>query len=131
MKACNLPRVKKRKIDDDGIPVGVANDNPLLDNRVYVVEWLDGHTEELMANVIAENLFAQVDDEGNRFVLLDDIVDHRKSADALSGDDGFIVTRERYEASSSYYPRMGIVCSMEGSIHDVGYLERYEKCIIH
>lgn len=90
-ESMQFARVKRRKIDDDGIPVGVANDNPLLDNRVYVVEWLDGHTEELMANVIAENLFAQVDDEGNRFVLLDDIVDHRKSEDALSGDDGYIV----------------------------------------
>ena len=91
-ESMQFAKVKKRKIDDDGIPVGVANDNPMLDNRIYVVEWLDGHTEELMANVIAENLFAQVDDEGNRFVLLDDIIDHRKSADALSGDDGFITS---------------------------------------
>lgn len=91
-ESMQFARVKKRKVDEDGIPVGVANDNPLCDNRVYIVEWLDGHTEELMANVIAENLFAQVDDEGNRFVLLDDIVDHRKSADALSGDDGYIMS---------------------------------------
>ena len=85
-------RVKKRKIDDDGVPVGVANDNPLMDNRIYVVEWADGHTEELMANIIAENLFAQIDDEGNRFVLLDDIIDHRKSEEALSGDDAFVIS---------------------------------------
>lgn len=88
--AMQFAQVKKRKIDSDGVPIGVANDNPLFDNRVYVVEWLDGHTEELMANIIAENLFSQIDNEGNRFVLLDDIVDHRKSVNALSGDDSFI-----------------------------------------
>jgi hypothetical protein len=43
-----------------------------------------------MANIIAENLFAQVDDEGHRCVLLDNIIDHRSTGDYISGDDGFI-----------------------------------------
>lgn len=85
-------KVTKRVKDNDGNPIGVANDNPIMDSRLYIVEWNDGRTEEVMANVIAENLFAQVDDEGNSFVLLDDIIDHRKSDKALSGDDGFITT---------------------------------------
>ena len=42
----------------DGNPIGIANDNPILDSRIYVVEWSDGRTEDLMANIIAENLFA-------------------------------------------------------------------------
>jgi len=82
--------VLKRKKDNDGNPIGIANDNFILDSRVYIVEWSDGRTEELMANIIAENLFAQVDDEGHRFVLLDDIIDHRSTEDYISGDDGFI-----------------------------------------
>jgi hypothetical protein len=35
-------------------------------------------------------LFAQVDDEGHRYVLLDDIIDHRSTGDYISGDNGFI-----------------------------------------
>jgi hypothetical protein len=86
-------KVTKRMRDNDGNPIGVANDNPILDTRLYEVEWHDGRREALAANVIAENLFAQVDDEGNRHVLLQDIVDHRKSDDAVSGDDAFFTSQ--------------------------------------
>jgi hypothetical protein len=83
-------RVLKRKKNSDGNPVGIANDNLILDSRMYVVEWSDGRTEELMANIIAENLFSQVDDEGNRYVLLDDIIDNQNTEGYISGDNGFI-----------------------------------------
>ena len=42
---------------------------------MYEVEYQDGHMEALAANLIAENLFAQVDEEGNRSVMFDKIVD--------------------------------------------------------
>jgi hypothetical protein len=83
-------RVLKRKKDNDGNPIGIANDNPIFDSRVYIVEWSDRRTEELMANIIVENLFAQVNDEGHQYVLLDDIIDHRSTGDYISGDNGFI-----------------------------------------
>ena len=38
---------------------------------------MDGHEETMTANLIAEYLFSQVDDDGNRQVLLDEIIDHR------------------------------------------------------
>jgi hypothetical protein len=84
-------RVTKRLRDKDGIPIGTANDNPILDTRMYEVEYLDGHKASLAANTIAQNLFAQVDEEGNRHVLLDEIVDHRKDSTAVEADDAFIV----------------------------------------
>jgi hypothetical protein len=83
-------RVFKRKKDSDGNPIGIASVNPILDSRMYVVESSDGRTEELMANIIAENVFSQVDDEGNRYVLLDDIINHQNTEGYISGDDGFI-----------------------------------------
>ena len=51
-------RVKKRLRDKDGLPIGTANDNPILDSRMYEVEFPDGHTTSLAANVIAENLYS-------------------------------------------------------------------------
>ena len=39
------------------------------------------------ANVIAENLFSQVDSEGRDFTLLREIMDHRKDDSATSKDD--------------------------------------------
>ena len=55
-------RVTKRLRDANGIPIGTANDNPILDSRIYEVEYADGYKASLTANAIAENLFTQVDD---------------------------------------------------------------------
>ena len=52
--------------DKEGKPIGNAHHNPLLDSRKYEVEYADGQVEELTANIIAENLIAQVDEEGHR-----------------------------------------------------------------
>ena len=51
--------------DANGIPIGTASDNPILDTRLYEVEYVDGHKASLSANVIATNLFYQIDKEGN------------------------------------------------------------------
>ena len=82
--------VVSRKRDADGNPIGKANSNPILDTRVYEVQFPDGHLEEYSANVIAESMYSQVDDEGNQFLLLQEIVDHRKDSQALSKDDMYV-----------------------------------------
>jgi hypothetical protein len=86
-------RVVKRLRDKDGLPIGAAHDNPILDTRMYEVKFQDGHRASLAANTIAENLFAQIDDEGNRHVLFDKIVDHRTNGKQLLQQDAFITTR--------------------------------------
>jgi hypothetical protein len=70
-------RVVKRMRDKDGLPIGTANDNPILDSRMYEVEFQDGYRTSLAANAIAENLFAQIDDEGNRHVMFQEVIDNR------------------------------------------------------
>ena len=50
--------VKRRVNDTEGNPMGTAHDNPLLDSRKYEVKYVDGHIEELTANIIAENIIA-------------------------------------------------------------------------
>ena len=86
-------RVVKRARGQDGNPIGIRNNNPLLDTREYVVEFSDGSTAEYNANVIAENLFSQIDSEGRQYVLLKEIVDHRKDAGAIPVSDGFIISK--------------------------------------
>ena len=46
----------------------------------------------LSANAIAKNLFAQVDDEGNRFVLFEAIVDHTVNGKQLTPSKNIITT---------------------------------------
>ena len=82
--------VTGRKRDADGNPVGRRNTNPILDSRVYEVEFPDGHVEEYAANVIAECIYSQVDDEGNQFLLLNEIIDHKRDESALQWKDMWI-----------------------------------------
>jgi hypothetical protein len=71
-------KVVARKCASNGNPVGTVHSNPIVDTRVYEVFFQDGHVEEYAANVIAENMYAQVDIEGNHFTLLQEIVGHKK-----------------------------------------------------
>jgi hypothetical protein len=83
----------KRLRDGNGLPIGTANNNPILDTRMYEVEYPDGHKAALAANAIAENMFAQTDMEGNRHVLFEVIIDHRADGSELKQQDAFITTR--------------------------------------
>ena len=83
--------VRKRIRDDEGNPVGKAHKNPLLDSRKYKVEYADGQVDELTANIIAENLIAQVDEEGRRQMMLSEIIDHRVFPDAIPRSQGTYV----------------------------------------
>ena len=88
-----LARVTKRLKDANGLPIGLANENPILDTRMDEVEYLDGERMSLAANNIAENLFAQIDDDGNHQVLMDEIIGHRSNEHAIKQQDTFIVTK--------------------------------------
>ncbi len=76
-------RVSARKRDRDSNPVGLANSNPILDTRSYIIKFDDNDQTKLTANLIAESLFSQCDPDGNQYVLLDEIVDHRRLPTAI------------------------------------------------
>jgi hypothetical protein len=61
-----------------GEPVGHAHANPFFNSREYEVEFTDGTIEQYAVNVIANIMYAQVDNEGNMIQLLDEIMDHKK-----------------------------------------------------
>ena len=84
-------RVTKRMRDNEGLPIGRASHNPLLDSRQYEVEYADGNVEALTANIIAENLIARVDEEGRQQMMLDKIIDHRTTPEAIPKSKGTYV----------------------------------------
>ncbi len=73
MKGC----VTSQKRDKDGNPFGMANANPILDTHEYTFTFDDGDETVLNAYLIAEAMYAQCDPDGNQYVLLDSIIDHR------------------------------------------------------
>ena len=53
---------------------------------------MDFHEAELEANTATENIFAHIDGEGNKFMHLDTISNHRVNGEVLKHDDGFITS---------------------------------------
>ena len=87
-----LDRVTKCIRNANGLPIGKAGDNPILDTRMYEVEYADGENSDFSANLIAENMFTQIDKEGNRHVFMDNITDHWFDEAAVKSQDAFVTT---------------------------------------
>jgi hypothetical protein len=89
-----------QKQDHNGNPVGISNSNPLLDTLVYQVKFSDGSTKEDVANIIAENMYAQVDDDkGHQFNMMDELVNHQKDNKTTSTKDSYITIKGRQHPS--------------------------------
>ena len=71
---------------------GTYNKNPILDTRLYDVMFPDGTVCQYAANIIAENMYSQVDSNRHHTVLLKEITKDRKSAMAVSIDDNVLVS---------------------------------------
>ncbi len=69
--------VMAQKRAAEGNPKGRANPNPILDTCEYTVTFDDGDVTDLTANLIAESMYAQCDPDGNQYVLLDSLINHR------------------------------------------------------
>jgi hypothetical protein len=64
-----------------------------MDTREYEIEFTDGAVERYTANIIAENMFAQIDEEGNMYAIMDEICDHKKDETAVPISEGTYRTR--------------------------------------
>ena len=72
-----------------------------MDTREYEVEFIDGTTERYSANIMAENIYSQCDLEGNQYLVLKEIVDHKGDESALHIGDGYTVGR-----NSNLHPKI-------------------------
>ena len=82
---------RRRIKNKDGSPAITYHRIPMMDTREYELEYDDGNHDWYFANVIAENLYSQIDSEGNQFLVLEDISDHHKYGMAIEVDDGFTI----------------------------------------
>ena len=79
--------VISRAKDDDDNAIAEYNRNPILDGRAYDVMFPDGAVQQYSANVIAQNLYSQVDEEDYRYQLLAGILTHRKNEQAVEKEN--------------------------------------------
>jgi hypothetical protein len=83
-----IAKIIRRKRDSAGNPIGVASDNPILDSRIYELEYPTGRIEEYSVNTIVENLVQQVGQEGFDHGIMKEIIDHQKDEDvAIKSSD--------------------------------------------
>ena len=80
-------RIASQKRDADGHPIGLSNDNWILDTRKYVVQFDDGNFTELTANKIAESVYSQCDPDGYEYYFFDAIIIHRRLSSAIALKD--------------------------------------------
>eukprot|EP00957_Ditylum_brightwellii_P149897 11416440-Ditylum_brightwellii.AAC.1 len=83
--------VLRCKCTADDILWGTANTNAILDTRVYKCKFPTVVMEYFGANVIAKTVYADVDDEGHFYSILDGILNHQKNEEAISKEDGWFV----------------------------------------
>ena len=89
-----LGKVNRRSVDDSGSIIGTYSENPIMNSIVYEVEFPDGELQEYAANILAENMLSQVDDEGHNILLMRDIIDYKKDeAIAVPMEDKYLLTR--------------------------------------
>jgi len=86
-------KVMGKVMGEDGIANGTYDSNPYLNTMRYNVEFSDGMVREYNANVIAENLYQQVDADGYHHTLVDTIADDWKRSNAIEKKDGYVQTK--------------------------------------
>ena len=60
---------------------------------MYEVEYCHGYIAVMASSIIAESLFTKVDQEGNRFVLIESIMDKRTDGTQTLQKDTFVITK--------------------------------------
>jgi hypothetical protein len=78
------------KRDREGSLHGLRNANPILE-----VEFPNSEAAEYAANIIAENMYAQCDAEGNQYLLMDSLVDYKSDGHAIKVADMFVIRNGR------------------------------------
>ena len=67
----------------------------MLNTVIYEVEFPDGQVNDYAANVIAENMLTQVDEDGYSLTMMKGIFDWQKDGEvAVAKEDKYIVTRQ-------------------------------------
>jgi len=66
---------------------GTYHVEPTLETREYEVMFSDRAAKEYSANIIAENIFAQINQAGEEKLLICEIIDHKTDGSAVHADD--------------------------------------------
>ena len=70
-----LVTIKRRTTNINGDQVGTYDKQPFINTIMYNAEFRDGVIRNYGVNIIAQNLYSQVDEQGHSYCLLDSIIE--------------------------------------------------------
>ena len=80
----NIDTVKQRATNANELAIRRAHNNLLIDTREYEDDFEYGITNRYFTNVIAENVYYQLNSEGNQTLDMSEIIDHQKDGSAVT-----------------------------------------------
>lgn len=87
-------KVLRRSVDNVGKTTGVYDTDPALNTMIYDVKFPDGAVQKYAANIIAQNVLEQVEDESGHYSQrLKRVLDHRREGNAVSKGKKYLTTR--------------------------------------
>ena len=87
-----IAKVVKWMKNNEGNPMWMSNKNPIVDTKVHDIKLPDGFCQPVAANLIAENLFAKVNQEEKSQKLINMIIDVRKTDKAVKDKHAFDIS---------------------------------------
>jgi hypothetical protein len=129
MKYWLAAQVKRRALGLDGTVVGNYHNNPKMNSIVHEVEFPSGQVKEYAANVIAEHMLSQINEDGYSSTLMESIVDHMK--DEATTVSIALGHSSRPATGKKIYRRLEVVSKSEGWIGNVGAIKIFERISSH
>ena len=79
--------------NNEGQTIGKFNHNPIMNTKVYDIMFPYGSVHHYTTNTIAKNMYSQVDENGQRYQLMDHISNHKTDGRVLPKIEAFTVSR--------------------------------------
>ena len=74
--------------------VKTFDNKPVLNSLIYDVEFPDKTVREYAANIIAQNMYSSLSENGFSKLMLDCILEHSKDNSTVSKADKYLITKK-------------------------------------
>jgi hypothetical protein len=103
-------KVIARKRDVNGNLIGNYNSNPVLNTRIYIAEFPDGHISEYEANLIPNAIYDETNDDGYQEVLFEQIIGRDRCIPEPSSMQDDTLTPDNIRKSNKYTTKGWMIC---------------------
>ena len=85
-------KVLRKAVNSQGETVGKHDANLLISTLSYDIKFDDGEIQQVGANIIAQNLYSQIDGFRNAYTIIEGILDHDNDSSEIKKDNSATTT---------------------------------------